>query len=148
MAATVRTLADFVTACDDFDEVQELVELSPDEMQAVLEEYPALLKDAGKTAGRKQREKLMSEHKEMQGGAQEAQPEANGAQEAQLEVTCPVLRSSVCYLYMYLRSRSVNVFACVHACACTCASHHCQTLGHAFAPNHRGNLRATTPSTK
>jgi hypothetical protein len=69
MAAAVRTLADFVAACDDFDEVQELLDLSAGEMQAVLEEYPALLKDAAKTAGRKQREKLMSEHKGMQGGA-------------------------------------------------------------------------------
>jgi hypothetical protein len=80
MAAAVRTLADFVAACDDFDEVQDLLELSADEMQAVLEEYPALLKDAAKTAGRKQREKLMSEHKGMQGGAQPGQP----------EVRCPV----------------------------------------------------------
>jgi hypothetical protein len=64
------TLADFVEACEDFEDVQQLARLSADEMKAVLEGYPALLKDGSKTAGRKQREKLLSEHERMVGGAQ------------------------------------------------------------------------------
>ena len=135
MAAAVRTLADFVAACDDFDEVQELLDLSAGEMQAVLEEYPALLKDAAKTAGRKQREKLMSEHKGMQGGAQEAQPEANGAQEAQLEVTCPVLRSSVCYLY------EAPFSLCARVCMSTCTCLHVR-----FPPQPDAWPRLRTPA--
>eukprot|EP01046_Picozoa_sp_COSAG06_P035115 COSAG06_NODE_3739_length_4957_cov_37.565665_2_plen_486_part_00 len=68
-AAAIKTLADFVAACDDVDSMDELLEYSsPEDFASLLEEYSALLKDKTKTPGRKQREKLLSEHALLSGG--------------------------------------------------------------------------------
>jgi hypothetical protein len=85
MAGAVRTLADFVAACEDFDETQELADLSAAEMQVVLEEFSALLKDGSRTAGRKQRENLLAEHSLLSG--QNAVQE--GVQPAPAQVDTP-----------------------------------------------------------
>eukprot|EP01046_Picozoa_sp_COSAG06_P027594 COSAG06_NODE_2447_length_6864_cov_3.888101_3_plen_484_part_00 len=60
----VKTLADFVAACEDVDSMEELLAdySSQEEFAALLEAYDGLLKDKTKPPGRKQREKLLSEH--------------------------------------------------------------------------------------
>jgi uncharacterized caspase-like protein len=60
----VKTLADFVAACDDVDSMEELLAdyRSKEEFVGLLEAYDGLLKDKTKPPGQKQREKLLSEH--------------------------------------------------------------------------------------
>jgi hypothetical protein len=60
----VKTLADFVAACDDVDSMEELLAdyRSKEEFAGLLEAYDGLLKDKTKPPGQKQREKLLSEH--------------------------------------------------------------------------------------
>ena len=69
-AAAIKTLADFVSACDDVDSMEELLAdySSPEEFEALLEECDSLLKDKTKLTGQKQREKLLSEHALHSGG--------------------------------------------------------------------------------
>jgi hypothetical protein len=63
-AAAIKTLADFVAACDDVDSMDDLLAdySSREEFAALLEAYDGLLKDKTKPPGQKQREKLLSEH--------------------------------------------------------------------------------------
>jgi hypothetical protein len=69
-AAAIKTLADFVVACDDLDSMEELLDYysSREAFEALLEECDSLLKDKTKLTGQKQREKLLSEHALHSGG--------------------------------------------------------------------------------
>jgi len=69
-AAAIKTLADFVVACDDVDSMEELLDYysSREAFEALLEECDSLLKDKTKLTGQKQREKLLSEHALHSGG--------------------------------------------------------------------------------
>ena len=63
--AAVKTLACFVSACEDIDSVEELFECSAEEMAELFEEHAAILKSG--VMGKKQREKLLAEHAQLMG---------------------------------------------------------------------------------
>jgi hypothetical protein len=60
--APIKTLADFVAACEDVCTVDELVGYNRAELAELLEDYASLLGPATKVPGRKQRERLKEEH--------------------------------------------------------------------------------------
>jgi hypothetical protein len=62
----IKTLADFVAAVAEIDDIDELLECTAEEMADILEENAAALK--GGTLGKKQRRKLLEEHARGGGG--------------------------------------------------------------------------------
>eukprot|EP01043_Picozoa_sp_COSAG02_P065198 COSAG02_NODE_9764_length_2117_cov_1.835481_1_plen_556_part_01 len=90
----IKTVADFVAACPDIDNMEELREdySSADEFAALLEAYPKLLKDKTLPPGQKQREKLIRQFAEGLEGQDDDEADrckVRAATLAELETTTP-----------------------------------------------------------